>query len=396
VIEMTRARFALLAALAVVGTLLGAPTGAAAEDLAYGIVPVDHRERLPLRVHLWTDRGDDAVYHPGERVLIRVTANDDAYVSVYDIDTEGRVRVLFPALGSDGFVRAREVVTLPGPHADFDYVVTGPPGIETIEAVASRARLRSWEDEEWEDEGWDEDEDSEWDDEVDWDEGGSLVARPRATGLRVAGDPFVAVRRVNHRLVPDGCDDRDYDSAYASFYVGERVSYPRYSCNDCHGPHHGYDPYADHCSVFSVRVNVGWVYPRHHVTVIHRHRVTEPRYVYVRHRHVPARYKHLKRTWPASDRATIRKEFSRSPGWKAAPPKMRWNEPAPPAKSRRGYRPKTERSEPWGGLAVPEKSAPGAWKPAEPPPGPGAAPKVKGGNAVPGKSKGSAGKPKRG
>ena len=386
---MTRTRFALAAALAAVGTGLATLPGTAAEDLAYGIVPADHGGRLPLRVHLWTDRGGDAVYHPGERVLIRVTANDDAYVSVYDIDTEGRVRVLFPAPGCDGFVGAREVVTLPGPHADFDYVVAGPPGIETIEAVASRARLRSWEDG-----GWEEDEDGEWEDgDAGWDEGAreeegsSLVARPRATGLRVAGDPFAAVRRVNHHLVPDGCDDRDYDTAYASFYVGERVSYPRYSCNECHGPHHGYDPYADHCSVFSVRVNVGWVYPRHHVTVFNRHRLAEPRYVYVRHQHVPARYKHLKRTWPASDRATIRKEFSRSPVWKAAPPGARWNEPAPPAKSRRGYRPKAERIEPWGGQSAPEKAAPGAGA---------AAPRVKDEGAIQGKSKGSAGRRKRG
>lgn len=385
-IEMTRTRFAFVAALAAAAIGLAAlPGGAAGEDHAYGIAPADHRGRPPLRVHLWTDRGDDALYHPGERVLIRVTTNDDAYVSVYDIDTEGRVRVLFPAPACDGFVRAREVVTLPGPHADFDYVVTGPPGIETIEAVASRARLESWEDggredDDWEDGDWDEDENGEWDEDTDWDGGSPLAARPRATGLRVAGDPFVAVRHLNHRLVPEGCDDRDYDTAYVSLYVGERVSYPRYSCNDCHGSHHGYDPYADHCSVFSVRVNLGWVYPRHQVTVIHRHQAAEPRYVYVRHRDVPARYKHLKRTWPASDRVTIRKEFSRSPGWKADPPGARWNEPAPPAKSWRGYRPKAERIEPSAPPAHPGASA--------------AAPRVRGEGAAPAKSKGNGGKSK--
>jgi hypothetical protein len=120
------------------------PHTATADEL-YGVVPVGHRSRPPLRVRVWTDRGQDGLYYPGERVQIRFTTNDDAYVCIYDIDTRGQLRVLFPAPGDAGFVHAHEVVSLPGPYADFDYMVTGPPGIETIEAIASRARLAGWE-----------------------------------------------------------------------------------------------------------------------------------------------------------------------------------------------------------------------------------------------------------
>jgi len=396
------ARFSLVAAA--VALLAGSP---AAGDPRLNLVPVDHR-LPPLRVKIWTDRGPDALYYPGEPVCVRFTTNDDAYVCVYNIDTEGHVRILFPARGDDGFVYARQVVTLPGPYASYDLVVSGPPGIETVEAIASRAALTGWDDawegddEEWEVEEWEdddqdddrgeeeydrredgEDDDEEWEDEEDWDDeenGGDeedledqerdestwgagqrlerrSVPRPRATGLRVSGDPFVAIRRVNRRLLGSPCDDRDYDTDYVSFCVGQRVSYPRYACNDCHGSYHGYDPYSDHCSVFSVRVNVNWGYPRHHVYVVHRH-VLEPRYIYIRHRDAPHRYKHLKRTWTSHEHSRLKKEFVGTPAWKSAPKVVKRERPrerpreqlkAPPAggskagKPRHNYRSKVER-----------------------------------------------------
>jgi hypothetical protein len=314
----------------------------------------------PLRVRLWVDRGAESTYFPGESVWVTFTVNGDAYVCLYNIDTTGRVQVLFPPPGDPGLVRAHEVIELPGPDCDFDYVIAGPPGIETIEAIACRAHLAPWNDgwdEEWETEDWDErgfgpgdgrdrDEDAteEWDEEGPprpesdgWEEGiggremrleARPLAPPRVTGIQVAGDPFVAIRRVNRRLLPAPCSARDYDTAVLTFYVGRRVAYPRYACNDCHGFYHGYDPYGDRCAVFSVRVNSGWVYAPHHV-VVHDVHVIEPRYIYVRHAAVPPRYKNLKRAWPSHDRYKIRKEFRDSPAWTSVEkPGASWS-PAP-------------------------------------------------------------------
>jgi Domain of unknown function (DUF4384) len=315
---------------------LGAPPVAEAGGLT--VVPSGHG-RPPLRVKAWTDRGSEAIYHPGEPVEIRFTTNDHAYVVVYDIDTEGHVTQLFPAPGDPGYVHAREVITLPGHGAYFDYVVTGPPGIETIEVVASRAPLHPWEsaiEGPWEEEQYDYDEHHEDDDDYDhhddqyeddgdydhdgyedwedqelegggpWDEGS--YRGHGFIGGQVSGDPFVAIGSLNRRLVPVECEARDYDTAYLTFYVEQHVSYPRYSCNDCHGTVHGYDPYVDHCSVFAVDINWGWVYPSHHVHVVHEH-VLGPRYVYVRHENVPVRYKHLKRKWSGHDRKSIDRDL---------------------------------------------------------------------------------------
>ena len=336
ILPLTSLLFLCTCALGSIG--LGVPAVAGAGGLT--VVPSNHG-RPPLRVKAWANRGPEAIYYPGEPVEIRFTTNDHAYIVVYDIDTEGHVSQLFPAPGDPGFVHAREVITLPGHGAQFDYVVTGPPGIETIEVVASRAPLNPWEsaiEGPWDESEYDgyeyEDHDQDYDGEEyeyhedddhpgeDWDndgydDGEDLEGGPWGEdayrghgfiGAQVSGDPFVAIGSLNRRLVPVGCEARDYDTAYLTFYVEQHVSYPRYACNDCHGVVHGYDPYIDHCSVFSVGVNFGWVYPSHHVHVVHEH-VLGPRYVYVRHEEVPVRYKHLKRKWTGHDRKSIDREL---------------------------------------------------------------------------------------
>jgi hypothetical protein len=313
--------------------------------MADGLVPVGHH-RPPLRVQVWTDREEEAVYYPGEEVTVHVTTNDGAYVLVYDIDTEGRVRRLFPAPGDPGYVHAHEVVSLPGPHAAFDYLVTGPPGIETIEAVASRLPLLPWEGPEpWEEEDgeWQGDEDGHWEEEQyeeeyeegeesgedgEWDEG---IWRSR-TEARVSGDPYLAIDRMNHRVLPESCAEDDYATDFVTFCVGRHVSYPRYACNDCHGSYPAFDPYVDACSVFRVEVNVAWFPPPTGVVVVGPVR---PRYVYVRREHVPVRYRHLKGKWSGWDRKQIDRELKpmvkavRRPShkadskWGQAPPRKR-------------------------------------------------------------------------
>src|SRR5881227_2567959 len=47
------------------------------------------------RVEIWTDRGDDP-YASGQGVRVHFRTEQDAYVTILRIDTDGRVRVLFP------------------------------------------------------------------------------------------------------------------------------------------------------------------------------------------------------------------------------------------------------------------------------------------------------------
>ncbi len=371
------------------------PAGALLESHPVGaVVPVDHHRRRQLEAAIWTDRRRDAVYHPGESVQIRFRTNDDAYVCIYNIDTEGRLRVLYPTHpGDDGFVPGGRVLGLPAPDAGFDFVASGPPGIELLEIVASRQPLYSpWSDDvgQYDDvyyEGDDYDDDyhgdeshadaaddhdwAAWSEPEDWyeldslieiEEGDEYAAAWSVHGLLIAGDPFIAIHRVNRRLLPSDHAARDYATDYASFHIGRRHSYPRYVCGDCHGRWHGYDPYHDRCGVFSVRVNVGWRYHPRWVRVGDGR--WGPRYVYVRHQRVPHRYRTLKRQWPSHQRHDLWRRFRTDLSDSNGPPPPKstqvWRKTRP-RKSTHGYDWKTLESprSPEPRHRSPERSRPG-------------------------------------
>src|SRR3990172_5875779 len=48
------------------------------------------------QIELWSDRGDATADHRGERVRGYFRTDEDAYVTVLRVDTDGRVRLLFP------------------------------------------------------------------------------------------------------------------------------------------------------------------------------------------------------------------------------------------------------------------------------------------------------------
>src|SRR2546422_5742411 len=102
-----------LASVAALGVLTLAPTVAGARGLG---------------VEVWTDRGDDAVYQPGQTMEIRARASDDAYLLVYEIDAEGYVRLLYPYRGSSGLVEGRRTYAVPPDRSNVDLVVQGPVG----------------------------------------------------------------------------------------------------------------------------------------------------------------------------------------------------------------------------------------------------------------------------
>jgi hypothetical protein len=104
-------------------------------------VPVSNRER-PWRIDVWVRGGVDRVFFPGEPVVVCFRANQDAFVLVYDIDTEGRAHRLYPRTTQDPeFVEGGVTYAVPGRGAGYRLMVTGPPGVETIVATASDVPL---------------------------------------------------------------------------------------------------------------------------------------------------------------------------------------------------------------------------------------------------------------
>ena len=87
----------------------------------------------PFSLKLRLDKERGATYAPGERIKISFQASQDSYVKIYNYDTEGRVKIIFPNRYSpDNFVRAGEIKTIEG--------VIDPqtrPGVEYVQGFAT-------------------------------------------------------------------------------------------------------------------------------------------------------------------------------------------------------------------------------------------------------------------
>ena len=166
---------------------------------------VDYRPR----VEVWTDRGDSP-YTSGQGVRAHFRADRDAFVTILRVDTDGRVRVLFPREPwEDNFARGGRDYEVQGGDDRDAFYIDDYPGVGYLFAVASADPfvydgIQSRD---------------------HWD------YRLIADG-RVRGDPYVALTDLAQRIVPDGYNDWDYD--ITPYYVQQHYDYPRFLCYDCH------------------------------------------------------------------------------------------------------------------------------------------------------------------
>ena len=88
---------ALVPALLAGALLLGAaPAG------AVSAVPIQSiHQSSRFQIDVWTNREEGGVYRPGESMRVFFRSNADAYVLVYNIDTEGYVHLVYPFGPSD-------------------------------------------------------------------------------------------------------------------------------------------------------------------------------------------------------------------------------------------------------------------------------------------------------
>jgi len=292
-----------------------------------------------MGIEVWTDRGDDAVYQPGEAMSVKIRVSDDAYLLVYEIDSEGAVNLLYPWKRGLGRVEAHNTLRLPEDNS-YQLVVEGATGQGFIVAVASALPfnelpwfLRPF-DPQAASVGYEGDPDGKDQTEEGFDEKGHVV-----------GDPYVAMERIRRRVLAEQAQSTDgFATAYSTYYVHEQVRYPRYLCNDCHRPSvwawwDGFDPYYSHCSVVDFRVNWGWCWgPQMWTSCI-------PYYYYVMRSDCPPRYQ----PW-----YTSRARFSSWDGWN------RWTNlwggqlhRTKPAPAPVGYTPPPPRGQVWRGGQTP-------------------------------------------
>lgn len=106
------------------------------------IVPV---ARKLINVELWMNKDCGSPFYTEEKVQIYFKTDVDGYVTLYDIDTQGNVLVIFPNRHTpDNYVRTGQSFQIPAQQADYDLIVEGPEGIEYIEAMASTDSYYHW------------------------------------------------------------------------------------------------------------------------------------------------------------------------------------------------------------------------------------------------------------
>jgi hypothetical protein len=213
------------------------------------------------RISIWLDRSSP--YDRGDRARVYVSADRDSYLTVLRIDTDGRVRVLFPQdPWDDNYITGGRTFEVEDRGGDHAFRVDDAPGAGYVFAIVSDQKF---------------DYSSILTQRDNWD------YRTIADG-QVRGDPYVAVTDLAERIVPTG--DFDYD--LAQYDVLQHYDYPRFVCYDCHAyaPYYTWNPYAHSCVRFRVVIyDDPYYYPyryyggRRVVTV--RPRRPQPRYVFV-------------------------------------------------------------------------------------------------------------------
>src|SRR5688572_11432583 len=125
--------FSRMASLIGLVAALAQPEGAAAQLFFPGNRQVEAR--------IWVDDLRD-YYRAGDRMNLRFTVTEDAYVAVVHIDTYGNLDFVYPASPWDNeFVRGRQIHTVATRGTNSRWTVSGRSGIGYLYLIASPSPL---------------------------------------------------------------------------------------------------------------------------------------------------------------------------------------------------------------------------------------------------------------
>ncbi|SMH31934.1 DUF4384 domain-containing protein [Azospirillum agricola] len=90
-----------------------------------------------LTVNAWVNQADNS-YKPGEFLELTVQTNKEAYITVVDVGTSGKVHIVYPnQFQTDNRVRPNKPVRIPSGGDDFALKVGGPAGTEVLKIIAT-------------------------------------------------------------------------------------------------------------------------------------------------------------------------------------------------------------------------------------------------------------------
>lgn len=211
------------------------------------------------RITVWTEGGQDP-YQRGDHVQVYVQPEEDGYITVMRVDTDGRIRMIFPRdPWMDNFARGGRTFEVLD-RDDRAFSVDDYPGVGYIFAISSPDPF--YYDEFVRGDHWD--------------------YRLIGDG-RVRGDPYEVLTTFASRIVGPGV----YDYDIVPYYVEQHYDYPRFLCYDCHSyaSYSYWDPYRYSCSKFRIVIyDDYYYYPYRYLdtrrVVVRRPILLRPRYVF--------------------------------------------------------------------------------------------------------------------
>ncbi len=182
------------------------------------------RGDIDVSLHLVGGKG--SILRQGRNIELTFKTSTDAYVVIYNIDTEGLVQLLYPENGELKKTRGNKMYFLPEKGKGISWKVRGKTGIEYIHAIAVTDGDR-----------------------IDRNELRFLAQNhdlPEKKQFRIDMDPFLAFNMIDEGIIRDAADLAPA-SDFTYFYIGREVDYPRYLCSKCHGVGKISDPYGMEC-----------------------------------------------------------------------------------------------------------------------------------------------------
>ena len=118
---------------------------ALARDLSVAQKPIYQlgltQSASPISVEAWVDN-PNLTYAVGQPLRVIVRPHQDAYVTIVDVGSSGRVAVLFPNhFQRETRVPARATLMIPSDRSEWQVKVNGPTGIDLIQVIASQKPL---------------------------------------------------------------------------------------------------------------------------------------------------------------------------------------------------------------------------------------------------------------
>jgi hypothetical protein len=115
-----------------------------AESVASSIPPLPVHDSGVFKIRIRPDKGKGGIYYEGEKITFIIEASKDCYYILRSIDSEGKITQLCPNeyYKDHNFIRANVPVEIPADFMGFSFDATAPYGVDKVEVIASRNRIK--------------------------------------------------------------------------------------------------------------------------------------------------------------------------------------------------------------------------------------------------------------